>query len=217
MLPNGGQKGHKGHTLNQKDTPDEIIIHKVVTCTNCNKNLKSQAPNRIIKRQIFDIQEPKLYIQEHQAEVKLCSCGCNNTATLPSNAIASAQYGPRVKAMAVYLSNQHLIPSYRITEIFSDIFNLSISESSFYTINEKFCKAVTPYQENILEEIKSSPVKHLDETGFRIGGKTNWLHVVSNGLATHYRASPKRGNLLDGIQGTVVHDHWKPYFTLKNV
>jgi transposase len=32
-----------------------------------------------------------------------------------------------------------------------------------------------------------------------------------------YRVSPRRGSLLDGITGIVVHDHWKPYYTLEGV
>jgi transposase len=60
-------------------------------------------------------------------------------------------------------------------------------------------------------------VKHLDETGFRIGGKTQWLHIASTILLTFYRISPKRGSLPENIVGVAVHDHWKPYYTLKGV
>jgi Transposase IS66 family len=36
-------------------------------------------------------------------------------------------------------------------------------------------------------------VKHMDETGFRIGGKTQWFHVASTALLTFYRVCAKRG------------------------
>jgi transposase len=57
----------------------------------------------------------------------------------------------------------------------------------------------------------------MDETGFRIGGKTQWLHIASTIWLTFYRVSPKRGSLLAHVTGIVVHDHWKPYYTLKGV
>jgi len=38
-------------------------------------------------------------------------------------------------------------------------------------------------------------VKHLDETGFRIGGKTQWLHIAATVWLTFYRISPKRGDM----------------------
>ena len=65
--------------------------------------------------------------------------------------------------------------------------------------------------------IVAAPVKHLDETGFRIGGKTQWLHIASTILLTFYRISTRRGSLLANLVGVVVHDHWKPYYTLKGV
>ena len=57
----------------------------------------------------------------------------------------------------------------------------------------------------------------MDETGFRIGGKTQWLHVASTVLLTFYRVSARRGSLLANLAGIVVHDHWKPYYTLTGV
>ncbi|TDG93344.1 hypothetical protein CCPUN_08650 [Cardinium endosymbiont of Culicoides punctatus] len=57
----------------------------------------------------------------------------------------------------------------------------------------------------------------MDESGFRIGGKTQWLHVLSSKEMTHYRSSPKRGAHIKDVQGVIVHDHFKPYFTIDNV
>ena len=36
-------------------------------------------------------------------------------------------------------------------------------------------------------------------------------------LLTFYRVAAKRGSLLAGLTGIVVHDHWKPYYTLTGV
>ena len=60
-------------------------------------------------------------------------------------------------------------------------------------------------------------MKHVDETGFRIGGQTQWLHVASNEEFTYYHISPKRKSLLPDLQGTVVHDHWKAYYKISGV
>ena len=65
--------------------------------------------------------------------------------------------------------------------------------------------------------VADAPVKHMDETGFRIGGKTQWLHVASTALLTFYRVCAKRGSLLANVASIVVHDHWKPYYTMQGV
>jgi len=36
-------------------------------------------------------------------------------------------------------------------------------------------------------------------------------------LLTFYRTCAKRGSLLAGVAGIVVHDHWKPYYTMTGV
>ena len=53
----------------------------------------------------------------------------------------------------------------------------------------------------------TAPVKHLDETGFWTGGKTQWLHIACTVWLTFYRISPQRGSLLSAVVGIVVHDH----------
>ena len=65
--------------------------------------------------------------------------------------------------------------------------------------------------------LAGAPVEHMDATGFRIGGKTQWLHVSSTALLTFYRVCAKRGSLLAHVVGIVVHDHWKPYYTMQGV
>ena len=73
------------------------------------------------------------------------------------------------------------------------------------------------FADAVRDHVAAAPVKHMDETGFRIGGKTQWLHIASTIWLTFYRVSPKRGSLLAKVTGIVVHDHWKPYYTLTGV
>jgi Transposase IS66 family/Family of unknown function (DUF6444) len=63
-----------------------------------------------------------------------------------------------------------------------------------------------------------APARHLDETGFRVAGKGQWLHTVSTETLTFYRVSEKRGAIAEGLEGgVVVHDHFKPYYGLTDV
>ena len=67
-------------------------------------------------------------------------------------------------------------------------------------------------------KVAVAPVKHMDETGFRIGGKTQWLHVSPRPCCSLSIGSrPRRGSLLAQVVGIVVHDHWHPYHTMTGV
>ena len=101
--PTGGQPGHPGHTLRMVDRPDHTVRHAVERCAGCGRSLARHAPDRVERRQVFDLPEPKMEITEHQSEVKTCACGYVNRAAFPPEVAAPVQYGPRLKSAAVYL------------------------------------------------------------------------------------------------------------------
>ena len=65
--------------------------------------------------------------------------------------------------------------------------------------------------------VRDAEVKHLDETGFRIARRTQWLLGLGTEEWTFYHTHPRRGSVLGGLQGCLVHNHWKSYFTALNV
>ena len=212
--PSGGQNGHEGHTLQQVSNPDKIIRHKLTTCPNCKNALNNEVIG-ITKRQVFDIPPVKMEVTEHQAEIKICPC-CKKEvrAEFPFGVDIAAQYGSRIKAQAVYLNAQHFIPEDRLQTIFQDIYGTQIATAKLVKFSNDLADKLGDFCQRVLEKIKQVPLKHMDETGFRIGGKTTWLHVASNDKLTYYHHSSKRKSLLEGVTGTVMHDHWKPYYQM---
>ena len=209
----GGQKGHEGKTLKQVQDPDAIVVHRVETCSNCCAPLTTHPS--FVRRQVIDIVVSR-NIVEHQAEVKICPCGRKNTASFPHGVEGPVQYGPTLRAFGLYLLN-HFVPKDRLSQTFSDLFGIPISDTTFMKFEKDMAINLEGFHQDLEEHLKKTPLKHLDETGFRIGGKTCWLHVISSAKATHYRTHQKRGDLPKGLKGTVVHDHWGPYFTLDGV
>lgn len=216
--PSGGQIGHPGKTLEPVMQPDEIIRHAVTQCAYCAADLRQIPVDEIRKRQVFDIPEPRVFVTEHQAEVKRCPhCNKEVVADFPVEVRAPVQYGARVKALGVYLQHQQMIPEDRLETLFDDIYSLPISATTLVNISRRFEKEVTPFAENVFNHLRYAPVKHLDETGLRVAKKLHWLHVIGNAQCTHYRVAEKRGDIPTNLKGTVVHDHFKPYYTLTDV
>ena len=81
-------------------------------------------------------------------------------------------------------------------------------------MSRSYAARLQDFVDVVRERVAGAPVKHMDETGFRIGGKTQWLHIASTATLTFYRVCAKRGGLLANVVGAVVHDHWKPYYTM---
>ena len=214
----GGQIGHPGETLKQVSAPDEIKTYRLNVCPTCSTSLSSISAIGIVKRQVFDLPMPRVIVTEHQAEAKICPC-CQKrvVAAFPDRICAPVQYGEVIQSLAIYLQHQHYIPEDRLQETFRDLFGVHLATATLNGFSEGAYQALADFEETVLSNLKSASVKHLDETGFRIAGQTQWLHVASTTQLTYYHISPKRNSLLEGLSGIVIHDHWKPYYQLQGV
>lgn len=217
--PTGGQPGHAGFTLVLVDQPDQIEVHRVESCARCRRSLAEVLPEQVEKRQVHDLPPPGLIVTEHQAETKRCRCGCVNKALFPPEVTAPVQYGPGVKAAAVYLKNYQLLPYERASEVFADLFDCPISEGTLANILADCHARLEEPARQIKQQIANAPVAHFDESGSRVDKKLWWVHVASTAHATYYDIHPKRGaeainaiDLLPGFLGRAIHDFWKPYF-----
>lgn len=195
-----------------------MINHSVEQCCFCSQNLKNSPVQFIVERQVFDIPPSQMSVTAHRAERKFCSnCGHYTQAAFPQNVRAPTQYGPILKSYALYLQAQQLLPDARLQDLFKDLFGASISQATLRNISLQGYHNLEYFEAFAVRALKSAAIKHLDETGFRVSAKTCWLNVLSNDQWTYYRHSKKRGALLDGLTGLVVHDHWKPYYKLEGV
>ncbi len=217
--PTGGQPGHAGSTLARSDQPDRIERHQVKSCARCGGAPGAMQCISVEKRQVHDLPPRGLIVTEHQAETRLCACGCLNQAVFPADVSAPVQYGPGVKAAAVYLKNYQLLPYERTCELFGDLFECPISEGTLANILGECSDRLEQPDGQIKAHIVQAPVVHFDESGSRVDKKLWWVHVASTATATYYVIHPKRGMeafaaiaILPGFRGRAIHDFWKPYF-----
>jgi transposase len=214
----GGQKGHEGTTLRQVAIPDKVIEHFPPSCTRCGGALSREQATGHQKRQVFDLPQPVVEVTEHRAHSCWCSaCGTETQAAFPAEVKAAAQYGATVEALVVYLQAWQLIPEDRLAELMSDVFGVEVATATIAAMGHRKAQEFTGLAEQIEQQVKKAAVKHLDETGYRIAGALQWLHVASTWLLTCYRTADKRGAMWAGVRGIIVHDFWRPYLTMRGV
>lgn len=217
----GGQPGHEGHTLKMVEKPDQIERHEVNVCPHCATDLHGLEASRVEKRQVFDLPAVKLAVTEHQAEMKQCpGCGQEVKGQFPPDVRQPVQYGPRFKAQAVYLNSYQLIPLARTCEVLGDFYGHAPSQALVCEALNSVVEQVQPVVAHIKQQITQADMAHFDESGVRVEGHLNWLHVVSTACLTYYAIHPKRGQvgmsaigILPEFQGRAVHDHWPSYLT----
>jgi transposase len=216
----GGQPGHRGNTLLMVEHPDHIMRLTPGQCQQCQQDLSQAALCRTERVQMFDVPSLGLQVTEYQVEVKACPCCQAETrADLPDGlTLASAQYGPNVKTLAVYLACVHLLPLARVCQILADLFGTTFSQASVLAACQQSANAIIPVLKRIKTALQTGLVVHNDETGFRVNKKRWWLHVAATCWFTLYLAHPKRGKeatdamgILPNFQGTSIHDSLVSY------
>lgn len=215
----GGQFGHKGLTLHQVNVPDRVIIHSVKACSHCNLSLTSIKPDSFQKRQVFEIKQGSLSVFEHRIEVKHCpDCQKITKGKFPVAVKAPVQYGSSVLSRIVYLHVYQLIPVARTVEIMRDLFDCTVSPATVQRAT-RFCSdKLIRSEQRIKSAIRDSSVIGVDETGIRINGKNNWVHVARTDSLTHLAPHTHRGRkafqtigIIDQFKGTMVRDGWLSY------
>src|SRR5258707_8595535 len=161
----GGQQGHPGKTLLFSPCPDEVIVHAVDRCEQCQADLRQVPASRVERRQVVDVPPVRLLVREHHSEQKQCpQCQQITVASFPAEVRAPVQYGPRIAAMAVYLVQQQLLPLARAREVMEDLLAVEMSEGTLCDLLGPCASKLAEVEQPIKEALIASSVIHQDET-----------------------------------------------------
>lgn len=217
----GGQPGHEYHGLSPVDQPDHVVVSEPSHCQGCHEALAQVPGLDYDRRQVFDLPPLRLAVTEHRSVCKSCpNCGELSWGEYPAGVNASVQYGERVQAVTVYLSDYQLLPYERQRELFADVFGHRLSVGTLQQAKVRCAQRLTPVVEAIRHALINAEVVHFDESGLRVDGHCRWLHVSSTAAMTYYQVHAKRGrealeaiDILPGFQGRAVHDSYSSYLT----
>lgn len=212
----GGQPGRVGKTLEPVTNPDTIIPIKL------DKRRLPKGTYREVgfeSRQVIDI-EISSVITEYRAQVLEDAQGKRYVAAFPKGVSRPIQYGQSIKAHAVYLSQFQLIPYERVADYFINEASIPISVGSLFNFNQEAYELLEEFDALAKQKLIQAALVHADETGINVNGKRLWLHNASNERWTYFYPHEKRGSeamdeigILPNFRGTLIHDHWKPYYT----
>lgn len=123
-----------------------------------------------------------------------------------------------MRALAVYLSVYQHVPYDRLAEIFTDLLSMPVSVGAIRAMVAEAGGGLGLFKDVVTALLKDAPAVHFDETGGRVEGSLQWVHVASTSLYTLLVCHKRRGTVaMDDIgviakmTGVAVHDGWKPY------
>lgn len=212
----GGQKGHPGSTLRQVAMPDHVIEHSPPEICECGLSLAVGAV--VETRQVMELPPLAVEVTEHRCLSVTCTCGKVHRGEFPHGITEAIQYGPRLKALAVYLTQYQLLPMRRSAELIEELFGAPISAASIATYVRQSAAHLAQTVEGIKAGVQAAAVVHFDESGLRVKGGLAWLHTAATTWLSWYGHHARRGlvamekfGILPDFMGVAVHDGLAAY------
>jgi transposase len=132
--------------------------------------------------------------------------------------VGRVQVGPQALALAAILTKRMGLSLGHTRQALAAGFELAVSRGGLARALARLAERAAPTYAGLRAAVRQSPVVGLDETGWKVGGRLQWLHVAVTAQVVVYAIQPGRGYAqavaLVGVRyaGVLVHDGWKPYY-----
>ncbi len=132
--------------------------------------------------------------------------------------VGGVQVGPEALTLAAILNKQMGLSLGHTQQVLAYGFGLAVSRAGLCRALARLAGRAEPTYAGLVAAIQQSPVTGMDETGWKVGGRLQWLHVAVSAQVTVYAILPGRGYeqsivLLGATyEGVLIHDGWAPYY-----
>jgi transposase len=175
----GKQPGAPGAHLAQVADPDEVVVHLPQRCAGCGGDLADAAGAGVEARQVFDLPELGLWVTEHRAQRRRCTCGVETVGRFPDGVRAPAQYGPGLRALACYLCVYQHLPVEWAARLLGDVLGASVAAGTRQGVVAQGAAGLGEFAAVVRDQVAAAAVAHFDETGARVAGRLHWVHSAS--------------------------------------
>lgn len=165
----------------------------------------------------------KPIVRQFNIHLGVCACcgkrvqGRHPLQTSDALGAAASQLGPDAQALATTLNKEAGLSHGKIQHVFQTVFGIAFSRGASAQIMLRAARRCESAYKEIVIVVKHSAWCVPDETGWRVGGKLQWLHAFVTEWATLYLIRPSRGfdvaaeALGADYAGDLTRDGWKTY------
>jgi len=200
--------------------PDEIIdVPLRRRCPRCGGRTRQTH----VARQ-FQIEIPRRPILR-RFDLHVGECTCCGQRVQPRHELqtsdalgaAAAQVGPDAQALIAWLKNKLGLSYGDITTLMKDAWGIELTRGAAAHIVRRAGERAQPMYDAFKAMIPQRDTVYPDETGWKIGGRLQWLWDFVTDLFTVYVIRPSRGVDVPAevlgmdYGGRMTHDGWAPY------
>jgi transposase len=203
-----------------KRVDERIEVPLPERCPHCGggverESCEAQYQEEIVRRTIvgrFDIAVGRCRNCQRRVQ------GRHRLQTSDAVGVGSVQLGPEALTLAAILNKQMGLSLGHTRQVLSYGFGLEASRGGLYRALARMAGRAEPTYDGLVEAARQAPVNGMDETGWKVGGQLQWLHVAVSAQVTVYAILPGRGYgqsvVILGAEydGFLTHDGWAPYY-----
>ena len=216
----GRSYGRQGCRPIPSRVDERIAVPLPAHCPHCGGGVESEScetqyQEEIVRRTIvrrFDIAVGRCHECRRRVQ------GRHPLQTSDAVGVGSVQLGPEALTLAAILNKQMGLSLGHTRQVLSYGYGMEVSRGGLYRALARMAGRAQPTYDGLVETARQAPVNGMDETGWKVGGRLQWLHVAVSAQVTVYAILPGRGYeqsvaiLGAEYDGFLVHDGWAPYY-----
>ena len=211
----GREAGHKGEHRRPPLVIDRREEHDLRRCPDCGGPVSPSYDERT--RVIEDIEKSTVVTTEHTVHSHYCPHCKKRVEPRVTNALPRSTIGNRALTLTSWLHYGLGQTTSQIAQLLDSLFHFPVTPGGLVQQWQRLAEILEPWYDQIADEARESAVLNVDETGWRVNGKTHWLWCFTNPRLTWYHVDPSRSGdvvdefLRDCFEGTLVSDFFGAY------
>lgn len=204
----GGQLGHIGISRKLPSKIDQKVRVFFKVCPKCNLQLKRSAnvePHTVEDIPSFEI--VKTIVTKYNCERQWCGNCQKEIVAKPSLVIPHSRLGLNLIVQILIFKYVCRMSFEVLVETLFQTYGIKITTSSVINVLQRAEKWLGRKEYGkLLQAVRSSPIKHADETSWRIKGINGWLWAFLTKTEVYYTIEETRGG---GVAKAVLEDSAK--------
>ena len=212
----GRPQGHEGCSREKPSDADEEFNLTITNCPDCGGSLGS--PLEVREHTQEDIIPAKKKVTVYRRYRYWCPA-CRRLVEAPpaEGEIPNARIGPVAVAWSIMLKQSLGVPFEKTARLLEDLCGLRVSAGALAAAAQRVAGRLSVEVDALREAIRGSPAVNVDETGWRVGGRNNWMWAFVTDRLILYRIVPSRAGRIaleelgEDFSGVVVADFFSAY------
>lgn len=213
----GGQTGHPGFGRHFPETIDRFIRAHLTRCPDCGRFIsRTKNSDTHTVTDIPKWQDTQPITIQYQIERQWCNhCG-KEVNGQPKGVIPGSRLGLNLIVSVLTWKYRYRMTFAQIADQLHTYYGIHVSEGTLVDILFRTKNWFKNKYDQILTEIRGSPTKHGDETGYRVNGINFWCWVAITKKSSYYTIEESRGkgiaqNIFQNADGVLVRDDYAAY------